>query len=188
MKKTIGLLLSILIICSFISCGGNNADTSKLATKADNLSIEPGKTKLQDLIDNGYTYKWSDIIKPVKEIDGERFIPPSIYIMKDDEQYAIVGLINETSKKLDLEECTIGDTTIYSNYKGYHKFSGITVKGENFVGLKLDDIKAKITDKLIEEDEKSLIFNDGKVGYDFGFDDQKVLYKITFRINQNNTK
>ena len=35
------------------------------------------------------------------------------------------------------------------------------------------------------EDEKSLVFNDEKNVYDFGFDDQKVLDRITFHINEH---
>lgn len=188
MKKIIGIILSMLMIVTLISCGSGKSESGKLATKADGLSIEPGKTKLQDLIDNGFTYKWSGLSEPMQEIEGKKFIPTSIDIMKDNQQYATVGLINNTRGKLKLEECIIGDTRIYSHYINQHQFTEITVKGENYVGLKLDDVKAKFTDnadKLTHEDEKSLVYNDGKHAFDFEFDDQKVLNSVTFDVNEH---
>ena len=186
MKKIIGILLSMIMVISLISCSSGKSESGKLATKADDLSIEPGKTKLQDLIDNGFTYEWSDTTKPLEQIDGKKFISLSIHIMKEKEQYATVGLINTTSGKLKLEQCIVGDTLIYSHYQGKHQFSEITIKGENFVGLKLEDIKAKFTDKITHEDEKDIVFNDGKNAFDFQFDDQKVLESVTLDINEHN--
>ena len=106
---------------------------------------------MQDLIDNGFTYECSDTTKPLEEIDGKKFIPLSIHIMKGKEQYATVGLINTTGGK-----------------------------------LKLEDIKAKFTDKITHEDEKDMVFNDGKNAFDFQFDDQKVLESVTLDINEHN--
>lgn len=186
MKKIIGIFLCMLMGFSLISCGSGSGSSNKFATKADSLSIEPGITKLQDLINNGFTYKWSEIATKVDEIKGKQFITPWIEIIKDGEKYATIGLINKTGSSLKLEECVVGDIIVYPHYnaKNYHQFTEITVNNENVVGLTYDDIKAKFKDKPNHESEKSLVFNDGKHSYDFEFDEQKVVKSITFDINE----
>lgn len=56
MKKIIQISLSIIVIFSLVSCENRSSISNKLTTKADELSIEPGKTKLKDLVNNGFTY------------------------------------------------------------------------------------------------------------------------------------
>jgi len=188
MKKIIGVFLCMLMTFSLISCGNGSSSSDKFETKADSLSIEPGTTKLQGLIDNGFTYKWSETFEPITELKGKEFITTSIDIIKDDEKYASIGLINKTGGSLKLEECIVGDVLIYPHYnaKGYHQFSEITVNGENVVGLKYGDIKGTFKDKPISEAETYLVFNNGEHSYDFEFDDQKTLKSITFDINEHN--
>lgn len=185
MKKIISMVVSVLMIISMMGCSGTEGASSKLSIKADGLSIEPGKTKLQDLIDAGYTYKWSDIFEPVDMIKGKTFITVSIDIFKGEELYVSVGLINKTPVGSKPEECTISDTRIYFNNKDHHQFSEVIVNNENIVGAKLDDIKTKFQTDSITEHDDSILFNyDGYV-YEFGFGKDNIITDVTLDIDEH---
>lgn len=122
-----------------------------------------------------------------KSLLGKKYTGTSLEIKKDGKIYASVGVINNTNKLLDIEECIIGDVSIYSDYNNYHKFSEITVNGENVVGLSLDDIKKKFKEKPTEKDDvggMDLNYDYGKYSYRFGFDHDNIFKYVYFDINE----
>ncbi|MHC1682870.1 MAG: hypothetical protein AB6733_07975 [Clostridiaceae bacterium] len=185
MKKFIGAFLSVFMLFSLTSCGSSASSSNNFSIKADGLNIEPGKSKLQDILDQGYTYQWSQLYKPTDKIDGKTFITTAIEIMKDGQRYASVGLINKSSTSSKVEDCIVGDTRIYAAYEGQHKYSELIVNGENIVGLTLDDIKSKMKEKPNTEDEKRVLYYFDKNSYEVEFDDQKIVKTIKFDVSEN---
>lgn len=187
MKKIISLLLCALLTSCFIGCDLLNSSSEKLTTTADGLTITPGKTTLKEVLDEGYTFEFSKAFQPITEIEGKKFISVAIRIQKDGKDFASVGLMNRSASKKSLEECTISDVWFYThnddkNSSG-HKFSEITVNGENVIGLTKDEIKSKF-DKEAKEYSDEIKFNYSGYSYEFKFDKNNIVNFVGFDIDE----
>lgn len=188
MKKILRSIVVIAIAAILFFVGHNQFSSVKLAMKADDLSIEPGKTKLQDLIDAGFTYEWPNYFKPMTTVDGKKFITTSLIIKKNNEDYASVGLINKSRTNEKIENCVIGDTVVYTTNESKHKFNEVSINNDNLLGLKLDDLKAKFKDGKVSEGKDNITFIYDKYEYTFGYDDEKNIKSIECDIDEYKLK
>lgn len=178
MKKLLSILLCALM-SSLLLLGCNTTNTSeKLTVTADGLTIISGETTLKEVLDQGYTYEFSKAFSPITEIEGKKFVSVCIVIKKDDKDFASVALINKSSSKKTLKECTISDIWFYAytddTHESKHNFSEIKINDENVIGLTKDQLTSKFDVEPKEYSDK-IKFSYSGYAYEFKFDENNIV-------------
>ena len=117
----------------------------------DGLEIIPGKTTVQDLANAGYEltdmtgkvmlnergedgeiiYRYRNVYDLTSEADA-RSMYSSLILVKDEEQAALISIINSETNAVPLTQCIISNITIYNDYIDADK---VTVEGTSLPQL-----------------------------------------------------
>ena len=117
----------------------------------DGLEIIPGETTVQDLANAGYEltdmtgkvmlnergedgeiiYRYRNVYDLTSEADA-RSMYSSLILVKDEEQAALISIINSETSAVPLTQCIISNITIYNDYIDADK---VTVEGTSLPQL-----------------------------------------------------
>lgn len=117
----------------------------------DGLEIIPGKTTVQDLANAGYEltdmtgkvmlnergedgeiiYRYRNVYDLTSEADA-RSMYSSLILVKEEEQAALISIINSETSAVPLTQCIISNITIYNDYIDSDK---VTVEGTSLPQL-----------------------------------------------------
>ncbi|MCH5259761.1 MAG: hypothetical protein J1F18_08410 [Lachnospiraceae bacterium] len=117
----------------------------------DGLEIIPGKTTVQDLANAGYEltdmtgkvmlnergedgeiiYRYRNVYDLTSEADA-RSMYSSLILVKDEEQAALISIVNNETSAVPLTQCIVSNITIYNHYIDSDK---VTVEGTSLPQL-----------------------------------------------------
>lgn len=185
MKRAIIGVLTLLTLCTgFMGCGESAANTM-MTVDADGLVFEVGKTKVSEVVSNGYTYEWtSSVYQKTDKMDGRSFTTSAISIIKDGEEYVGSGLINKSSSQSPIDDCIIGDTTIYFNSEVDHLFTSVKIDEKDVAGKTKDEIKS-LFEQEPNIDEDYLYYVKDKCSYKFEFGDDGKIKSLHIDVDEN---
>lgn len=187
MKKIIISALTMLMMGTcIIGCSSGDKTTGNFGhIEADGMVLNVGETKVSEVKDAGYTYEWtSSVYEEQKEMKGKTFSTSALSFSKDGEIYAGCGVINKNATQTPLDDCLVGDTTIYTHYEGRHNFASVKIDGKEIAGKTKDEVKA-LFDKEPNIDEDYLYYVNDKSTYKIVFGEDGKVDNIHIDVKEN---
>ena len=143
----------------------------------DGLEITPGKTTVQDLANAGYEltdmtgkvmlnergedgeiiYRYRNVYDLTSEADA-RSMYSSLILVKDEEQAALISIVNNETSAVPLTQCIVSDITIYNHYIDSDK---VTVEGTSLPQL-TEGMLTELYGKPDRNYDNSLTWDKGK--------------------------
>ena len=163
-KSCLGLVLTGMLLLTGCSIGiGKKA----ILTYDGSLELELGKTKIAEVVEAGFTDKYSHDGKA--QIDGSSW--ENFYAMKGDVTYGTMYAANKGSQKVAFEDGKVFRVVI--DYQDPDYATGeILINGVNYEGYTRDQIKEAMSGaKMTLDSETYLDFEDGRFEYTFQFDE-----------------
>ena len=181
-KKWLELLAALVffLVCAFlyrvfpnIEIGGGKPYVIVM----DGLEIIPGKTTVQDLANAGYEltdmtgkvmlnergedgeiiYRYRNVYDLTSEADA-RSMYSSLILVKDEEQAALISIVNNETSAVPLTQCIVSDITIYNRYIDSDK---VTVEGTSLPQL-TEGMLTELYGKPDRNYDNSLTWDKGK--------------------------
>lgn len=184
MKKLLISALTLLMLGTTV-IGCSSGDKATASIDADGLVLNVGETKVSEVKTAGYTYEWTSMVyEEQKEMKGKTFSTSAISFSKNGEEYIGSGVINKNASSTPLDDCLVGDTTIYMHYEGKHKFTSVKIDGKDIAGKTKDEVKA-LFEKEPNIDEDYLYYVNDKNTYTIEFGDDGKVDNIHIDVNED---
>ena len=160
-KLSLGFLLAGMFLL-----GGCSIGKKTVLTYDGTFELELGKTKVADVMEAGFTDRYSYSKK--SQIDSSSW--ENFYAMKGDVTYGTMYIGNMSSGKVDFEEGKVFRVVI--DYRDPDYVIGeILINNVNYYGYTRDQIKEAMSGaEMTLDHETYLCFEDGKFEYTFRFD------------------
>ena len=181
-KKWLELLAALVffLVCAFlyrvfpnIEIGGGQPYVIVM----DGLEITPGKTTVPDLANAGYEltdmtgkvmlnergedgeiiYRYRNVYDLTSEADA-RSMYSSLILVKDEEQAALISIVNNETSAVPLTQCIVSNITIYNRYIDSDK---VTVEGTSLPQL-TEGMLTELYGKPDRNYDNSLTWDKGK--------------------------
>lgn len=161
-KCCLGLLLAGMLLLTGCSFG------KKIVLTYDGtFELELGKTKVAELLEAGFTDRYSYDKK--SQIDSSSW--QNFYAMKEDVTYGTMYAGNKSSQKVKFEQGKVFRVVI--DYRDPDYVTGeILINGVNYAGYTREQIKEAMSGaEMTLDSETYLCFEEGKFEYTFQFDE-----------------
>ena len=161
-KVCLGLLLAGMLLLTGCSFG-----KKVVLTYDGTFELELGKTKVAELLEAGFTDRYSYDKKA--QIDSSSW--QNFYAMKEDVTYGTMYAGNKSSQKVKFEQGKVFRVVI--DYRDPDYVTGeILINGVNYAGYTREQIKEAMNGaEMTLDSETYLCFEDGKFEYTFQFDE-----------------
>ncbi|MCI9143759.1 MAG: hypothetical protein HFH87_14295 [Lachnospiraceae bacterium] len=161
-KCCLGFLLAGMLLLTGCSFG-----KKVVLTYDGTFELELGKTKVAELLEAGFTDRYSYDKK--SQIDSSSW--QNFYAMKEDVTYGTMYAGNKSSQKVKFEQGKVFRVVI--DYRDPDYVTGeILINGVNYAGYTREQIKEAMNGaEMTLDSETYLCFEDGKFEYTFQFDE-----------------
>ncbi|MCI9337814.1 MAG: hypothetical protein HFH93_09780 [Lachnospiraceae bacterium] len=161
-KLCLGLIVAGMLLLTGCSFGKKT-----VLTYDGTFELELGKTKIAQVMQAGFTDKYSYDGKA--QIDGSSW--ENFYAMKGEVTYGTMYAGNKSSQKVDFENGKVFRVVI--DYRDPDYATGeILINGVNYSGYTRDQIKEAMGGaKMTLDSESYLSYEDGKFEYTFRFEE-----------------
>lgn len=191
LQRITALVLGMVML-GLTACGSSEAaaePASPYAVKIGDKEVKPGETTVQELADAGYDFsdlsgremsydengELTILFTQVFDLSSETealTVYPSVTVVKDSQQAALISVCNESEENAPLSECIISSVTVYSNYWEADKAA--------FEGIAMESISDEALTEVIGEPKR---VSDNKDKYTW----ERGLYTLELKYREDGT-
>lgn len=197
LRKAMMLMIGMTMMC-LTGCGSTTL-AEPYVMKIGDKEIKTGETTVQELSDAGYdlsdlsgrervfgddfSSEW--IYTQVYDLTSEteaRTVYPSITVVKDGQQVALISICNESKDNAPLSECRITSVIVYENYWEVEKVSFEGISFENISSDALTEILGE--PKKVSDNEDKYTWERGLYSLELEYQEDGTLESVRVNFNE----
>lgn len=185
-SRVIRTVLGIIILGALVFARAYFRVTNSgkpVSIQMNGVEVKVNDTKVQELVDKGYTLGNGSLYELKDTVEAKSYTSEVGCFIKEHQKYADFAVANHSGSSEDIKTCKIISMEFFYGGefimgKTINTYEDAIINGFNPKGMTKDQIKAKLTQKITEEDSKKIRVEDGDYYCQYNFSTKGTLYSV----------